>query len=99
MSSRAKKKRHARGDISEPPPPPRAEPEWDPAFDGDNNPIQLSKRQERWLGMFFTGVLGMGAAGGVVMEVTESWTAGVVAGVAGLVIAVALFRRGVDLFA
>ena len=91
MASRAKKKNKAAG----------REPEArnrDGNGDGEGDGVSLTKRQERWLEMFFGVIVFFASAGWVTMEIFESWKVSLPCAIAAAVLAVVLVRRGDTLF-
>jgi hypothetical protein len=90
VSSRAKKKNKSKASEADGGPPP----DWL----ADEEGIPLTKRQERWLEMFFGVVVFFGAAGGFTLEIFGSWKLSLVCATAAAVLAVVLVRRGDTLF-
>jgi hypothetical protein len=90
MASRAKKKNKGK------PREPGADPKL--GWQNEEEGIELTKRQERWLEMFFGAIVFFGAAGWFTIEIFGSWKVSLACGIAAAVLAVVLVRRGDTLF-
>jgi hypothetical protein len=95
VSSRAKKKhkKHAPHEREREPSDVSPSLEWE----GEEG-IPLTKKQERWLDMFFGGLLGFILAGVGSFVLLESWKISAVFAVVAAVIGARLVQKGVDLF-
>jgi len=90
VGSRARKKKKSKPQE----PAGSSQLDWPDREEG----IELTKTQERWLDMFFAGLVFSLTAGGGTYVLLESWILSLVCGIAAAILAVVLVRRGDTIF-